>query len=649
MSRSWLLGTLVPAFFISSCTFFASSTDEDDIVGMVNDEPVFFDEVKQAYQGSTTDDMASELGEEADDADFIDFLDLYLDYRVKLAVAEETGLLRDEVLLNQLDDYQKQTAYPYWLERKVKEELLDELVKRSKEEVHASHILIAVPEDASPSDTLAAYERLMEARERYLEDGEDFEDLSREYSSQRQGRSMGGDLGYFSGGMMIKAFEDQAFNTPVDSLSKPFRSSFGYHVLKVKDRREAIPKRHISHIFWRTQERSPEEVMEEAEEAWTYLEGDTDWEEVVRRYSEDTQSRQRGGQVGWVSVNDFEEQFTERLLKMEEHNTYTEPFHSEYGIHILRLDSIRTYENEAQLRDDLYEQLQRLPRYRENREAVLKTVRREGGEIIHRDTRAAIEQYAEETDSPSIDEIQWPEDLKNQPLYEINQTEYVAADYFEWLNEHHSVERYSFTMLEEFFKDMADKEVIPLTYQTFPEFEEISEQYLNGLAVFQINEDSIWNYARQDTQALKRHYENNIDDYQFPERYKYTRFSAHSDSLIDVGITHFNEGMQPDSIGSKVSGLVAVTETVSSLEGEPLKHLKDLSAGNFTDRFTWRNRPTLLYLHEIKEPRAMTFEEAYNRVASDYQPIREEYWLEAMRKRYNAEAYPERLKRLNSE
>lgn len=648
MSRYWFAGTLALSFFITSCSLFSSSTDESDVVGEVDGEPVYFNEVQQAYQGTTTDEVSPELEEEADDADFIEFLDMYLDYRVKLAVARDSGILEDETLQSQLEDYQRQTAYPYWLERRVKEELLDELVERSGEEIHASHILIAVPDNASPSDTLEAYEELMEARGRYLEGDEDFEELSMEYSSRQQGRSMGGDLGYFSAGQMIKVFEDHAYNTPVDSVSKPFRSQFGYHVLKVKDRREAEAERHISHIFWQSQNQPIDQVMQEAEEAHNYLETGEDWDEVVARFSQDAQSRQQGGQIGWVSSSDFEDQFAEKLLSMEEHDTYTEPFQSEYGIHILRLDSIRSYESDEQLRDDLYERLQQLPRYRENQEAVLKTIRRDADEQIHRDTRSKIEEFVESTENTGISEIAWPSELNDQPLYEINNTSYTAADYFEWLSDNHPDEDYRYAMLEDFFDESAEKEVVPLTKQTFPEFSDISDQYLHGLAVFQVNEDSVWNYARQDTQAVKRYYEENQEKYQFPERFKYTRFSANSDSLLNIGLTYFEEGEHPDSIEAKIDGLVAITEEVRELDNEPLEHLQGQPEGYMTETFTWRSRPTVLYLHEILEPRQMTFEEAYNRAASDYQPIREKEWLQAMRERYNVKSYPDKLENLKA-
>jgi hypothetical protein len=68
-----------------------------------------------------------------------------------------------------------------------------------------------------------------------------------------------------------------------------------------------------------------------------------------------------------------------------------------------------------------------------------------------------------------------------------------------------------------------------------------------------------------------------------------------------------------------------------------------VSPGQSTDAFEFRGRPTFLYLEQIDPARPMTFEEAYFRVVTDYQPIRERQWLDGLRARYNVAVYPDRI------
>lgn len=89
--------------------------------------------------------------------------------------------------------------------------------------VKASHILVDTKEEAD----------LIKAR---VESGGSFESLAKKYSKCPSGQD-GGDLGYFKRRQMVREFEDAAFNLPVGKVSEPVRTQFGWHVIKVYDKR----------------------------------------------------------------------------------------------------------------------------------------------------------------------------------------------------------------------------------------------------------------------------------------------------------------------------------------------------------------------------------------------------------------------------
>src|SRR5699024_1343020 len=68
--------------------------------------------------------------------------------------------------------------------------------------------------------------------------GESFEDLAKEYSNDEENAEDGGSLGYFSVGQMVPEFEDAAYSLEVDEISEPVMSEFGFHIIKVTDKRE---------------------------------------------------------------------------------------------------------------------------------------------------------------------------------------------------------------------------------------------------------------------------------------------------------------------------------------------------------------------------------------------------------------------------
>ncbi|MBD8070830.1 peptidylprolyl isomerase [Bacillus sp. PS06] len=95
-----------------------------------------------------------------------------------------------------------------------------------EEQIEASHIL--VDDEDTANEVLAK-----------LNEGGDFAELAEEYSTDESNASMGGELGYFGKGKMVEEFENVAFELEIDTLSEPVKTEFGYHIIKVTDKKEA--------------------------------------------------------------------------------------------------------------------------------------------------------------------------------------------------------------------------------------------------------------------------------------------------------------------------------------------------------------------------------------------------------------------------
>ncbi|MEK6733059.1 MAG: peptidylprolyl isomerase [Candidatus Omnitrophota bacterium] len=105
------------------------------------------------------------------------------------------------------------------------------------DEVKASHILIKVSEKATPEEKKAAKDKIDALRARLMS-GEDFAKLAKE-NSEDGSAANGGDLGYFKKGDMVKPFEDAAFGMDKDQMSPVVETQFGYHIIKVTDKKAA--------------------------------------------------------------------------------------------------------------------------------------------------------------------------------------------------------------------------------------------------------------------------------------------------------------------------------------------------------------------------------------------------------------------------
>lgn len=619
---------------------------KDIKVGEVRGDDILLSELYQQFNRTsivkdssvTTDSQVTELR---------NFLPLYVDYRVKLESARDAGLYGNEEILKELESYELQTAFPYWLENKVKVELLNELDERSRIELNASHILITLPSNPTPSDTLSVYNRLLEARNK-ANSGADFDSLSNVYSTRQNGRSVGGPLGYFSAGWAVKDFEDVAYSLDTDEISMPFRTQFGYHIIKVMEIRESSPDRLVSHVYLRVpNEEQVEEVLELAMQGYQeYTSGQIDWANFVQNYSQDPQSGPVEGRIGWVNHGRYEPSFTEVIMNISNPGEVTEPFLSGYGVHVVRLDSIKTFTSEEQRLNELSSRLQSLPRYRNNRTYTLKNVRMSGSESINDEVLSNFEQMIRERGNAPYDSIILSDEVKNSSVYTLNQSTHNLAEYLEWLignTDATSSSNYSFSFRDEFFNAMAEKQIVPITKEVFPEFARLSREYLNGLVIFKISEDSIWNYAKTDSARIRVLFEENQDKYRFEDRYFFTRISAGNDSTLLEAKQLYDSGIPADSVRRQINGVVFRDDIISDINLEPYNLLSNLDEGQSTNIFQFRNRPTIFVLNRKEPSRLMNFEEAYFRVVSEFQPIRESEWLERLRIKYNSIQFPDSI------
>lgn len=626
-----------------ACGSFLSSqqdkSPENRHVGTVDDRPVTFGEMRASFH-NTSNDIDDDP--EAKKQEMMEFLDLYLLYRAKVLEAQAQGYYQREEIIEELDQYQMQSVFPYWLEMRFQEELLDELVERSETELGVSHILISVGENAAPSDTLEAYNKLMEAHETFLDpDNEkDFEALAEEYSSRQRNRSMGGDLGYMSAGRAVKPFEDVAYNTGEGEVSMPFRTSFGYHLVYVYDVRETVPERSYSHIYFQGdgQGGSTQEALELAAEVRAQLtEAPGRWTELVEEYTQHAQTRDNGGDIGWVNPAQYADDFIEEIRVLEEPGSFTEPFTSTYGIHIVRLDSIRTYRNEEHKREELFERLRNLPRYRENRAYTLDKVRDAARDSLYTGVYEYFLEVHDENPNRAIAELEFSPERLQATIYRINGEEYPLEHFLEFAAEKaesHQNRRYRYNMLDQYKDHMAEEVIVDVTKDEFPGFAELSRRYHEGLAVFSLTEAEVWNRAQQDTASLRQLYEENPDDFHYGTRYRFYRISADNASLLNEAKAAIQRGVDIENLRDAVTGLILRTDTVSSLQDEPFNNLQGVEEGGFSEVFEYRNRQSMLYLAEVLEPRRRTFEEAYMQLVSRYQPLREEEWNEQLRQKY---------------
>lgn len=616
----------------------AQQSSNDMVVGTVGDDEISYAELKANYTTNGAAELTLENLEE--------FLPVYLNYRAKLKSARENGYYTDPAILSEYQQYAKQAAYAYWLEKEIRDEMFEQYYERTSHEFKAFHVLIEAGQNISEEQEKVIFTKLKEARKR-IENGDNLEDINRQFSSIQNGRSMGGTLPWFSAGRTVKPFEDAVYNLEIGETSEPVRTQFGYHIITLLDKRERSSSRKVRHIFVRPATDSSD--VKTINEAYTALESGSSWADVVRDYSMDIQSKRNSGLLGWMNYgSNVPEEILDIVMNADPSLPYTEPKNTSYGFHIFRIDSVEQWESEEARRQQLMEELENTPYFQRNNSFVVDYLQNEKGFKVNTQNRQAFADFLSEQDSTLLEEIKLRSGLANRPLFSFDNQNYTAEDYLSYLVETRAdrkASQYNPDWFNDFITYVVDNQMVELTVEEFPEFQQQTTNYLDGLIIYQINDDSVWSSATVDTTRLRAMYEQNRDDYTYAKRPFYYLFTSSADSTLQNARTFIENGNSPDSVRSAIGRISMTSDSTNSYQNEPFSRLSGMSEQSFSEIFEYNNRKALFYLQEWLEPRAMTFEEAFNRLLSEYQPVREEEWLEYLNETYEVEPDFEALER----
>lgn len=626
---------------LSMMTIYCTSTPKmlnnnlsNTVVGTVGPEVIYFEDLMQGFRsgGVNQEPTAEELKE---------FLPIYLNYRAKLLSAKEAGYFENKSILDEYALYAKQAAYAYWLDREIKPMVFEQFKSRYNEELKSSHVLISLPESALPADTLATYNKIMEARDLFLSGEKTIAELNEEYSSSRNGQLMGGDLPWFSVGVTVGAFEDALYTLDEGELSMPVRTQFGYHLIYLEERRKRTPARNVSHIFI-----SRQGDLGKMDDIYEQLEQGTPWMNLVVEFSEDRASASNEGNIGWVSYSSrYDQAFIDSVMNLDSTLPYSKPIESIYGIHIFRFDSVQTFKNEEAKDEFLNQELDNSTNFERSNEYVLNWLIEHYNLSINTDLIIELTNTLSTLDSLPIIEVYDAVHTFTQDTLLIYQDNIATVtDFYDYL-----VHKYSDSMLNQvqpsWFSDyreyFIDSQLVNFTLSVFPEFSEQTDSYHRGLVVYQINEDSVWSSITVDSTLLIDRFLSNDTDYQFETRYYYHLVSARYDSTLKKAEEFIIQGGHPDSLRANDYPVAVMSDSTGIFQGEPFTRLAEMETGKISEYFTYNSRKAFFILNDVLPARKMTFDEAFNRLLSEYQPIREQNWLQRLRDRYQIQAFPE--------
>ena len=504
--------------------FVVCAQDKNNVLFTVGNESVTVSEFINTFSKNNSLSKATE-------SELRDYLNLFITFKLKVKDGIDSQIDTASVFQRELASYKFQSAQQYLTDKEVTEQLIKEAIERSKKMVRASHILIMSPPDASPEDTLIAYNKALEIRKKIISGAITFPEAAVQFSEDPSARDEiqgtrvqhgnKGDLGYFTVFDLIYPFENIAYNTPVGTYSMPVRTQFGYHLIWVQDKQPLVARIDISQILLldtaaRFGRISPE-VREKLTLIETALKNGEDFATLARTYTEDPTSRANAGKIEPFFPNRRPGDYVKQAISLEK-DQISAPFPSVIGWHILKLNELTMHEvKDEEMRHSMISRIQRDSRSTKSVESLIEKLKKEY-KFSDKDKNAAFNLLLKKLDTEStmppatillaiagIDKLKPIATFANQTV--------TIQDFIRYLDRSQGTElrKQNKAFLEAQYKDFI-KEVM-LTYEfdnletKYPEYKELLTEYHHGMILFEMNDLKVWSESLKDSVQIEKFYE----------------------------------------------------------------------------------------------------------------------------------------------
>lgn len=508
--------------FLALCLFSQTlEAQKSPLLFTYGTDSVFQDEFERVF-------LKNNKKEEQTDSSVRAYLNLYINFKLKVKEAETLGMDQNPAFQQELAGYREQLARSYMTDTSLTSMLVDEAYDRMKMEVSASHILILVGPNALPKDTMRAYNRIKDLRKKAV-GGMNFDTLAYYNSEDPSAKTNFGDLGYFSAFDMIYPFETQAFLTEPGNISQIFRTEYGYHILNVSDKRPYRGEVKVAHLMLRLNTNpKPEEVIEakrKIDSIYVQLKSGADWKSLVRSYSEDASSSGNGGELNWIRTNSpVAKPFREAAFTISNEGDISEPVLTEFGWHIIKLLERRPLAPKEEMIDRLRMQVNREPeRVKMSQESLVGRFKKENG---FNENEAGLTKLIAKMDSSILNGTFKADSViaKEIVLFQIGNKSLTNKDFYSYMQEYQTkqADLSIASAVGSMYKSFVSMEV--LQYQKDhleakePDFRNLMEEYHDGILLFNLTQEKVWNKAVEDTTGLKAFYEAHKQDYVWADR-----------------------------------------------------------------------------------------------------------------------------------
>jgi len=638
--RISFLFAALSAFLFVSC----SPEHSKIVVAEYNNDKITMDEFEKAYAKNV-----GSLEAAVDDSfeNYKNFADLYTNFKMKLEDAKSRGYQNDLALNQELLDYKKKVGSSYILEKHLVEPNIKDWYEKRKTEIRASHLMIRV--DSTGEAAASKYaQSLLDS----IKKGARFEDMVLKYSQDQFSKPKEGDIFYFTAGQLPYEFEDACYKIEKGKVyPEVVKTKFGYHIIKVTDKKPRVPKIKASHILISYMNPAGEvdtaSAMLTMDSVLTELKANKDFGEVAMKYSDDTGTKEKGGDLGFFERRMMVQEFDEAVFNLEI-GQISNVVKTNFGLHIIKATEKEAYPSFEQDRENLKNLLKR-SRYPELYAELINNYKKEYNYSIN---DAAIQQMIGYNDSTVIGgDMNGANEIGNNTIFSFANHKETITDFYSRLktDTEFSGKKFAEDLLKKGINKYSEEALIEEKAlsldKTDAQFADLMKDYQNGIFIFKLQEDEVWNRVSIDSVKLYNHYQKNMQKYYWQDRVGYTEIYAKKDSVIKHYYSLLKAGENFDSLAVKTERTQVKDkngrydlQVVGSTEFSKLVNNLN-KVGDYTEPVPNPGGFSILRLDTKDSARLKTFEEAKPEVSGGFQEFEskrlENEYIDTLKKKYS--------------
>ncbi len=631
------------ALFVSLAVLLISNSawaKKDPTLMTINGNPVTLSEFEYIYNKNNSNNVL-------DKKSLDEYVDLFINFKLKVEEAKAQGIDTTQSFITELKGYRDQLTKPYLTDAKAEEAMLKATYDRLKEDLEVSHILIRVDENAPAEDTLKAWNKVQEALQRLKT--EDFAEVAKEMSEDESAKDNGGYIGWITGFQTIYPFETKAYNTPVGSISSPVRTIFGYHIIKVADRRNSMGEVLVQHIMKFTskgEDALNEKAKQQIDSIYQLVLDGKDFGKLAEANSDDRGSAAQNGELPWFGTRRMVAEFEQAAFALNNKGDVSEPILSPYGWHIIKLIDKKSIPSFEEKRAEIERNIKRDERAQAGEKAFIAQLKKD---YKFKYAKGNPEQdFVSFLEGKTLADSAFLADLGQanlkQKMFSFAKKTYTQADFFNYLKANPASQKASANeIIKEKYAKWIDAEL--LAYEDsqlekkYDDFRLLMNEYHDGILLFEVSNEEVWEKASKDTEGLADYFQANKAKYSTWDAPRFKGLIVQcNNEQAHLAAQELIATLQPvDSIDKQLRQLNDSVITIKVNKGlyaegdnKMVDHYHFKSNDNYKvdEKFPF----VILYGNNINQPEEYT--DARGLVTADYQEYLEVQWIQALREKY---------------